>query len=72
MEHFKHIARLSPEYGRYFANCHEDDKNVNKERFNLLKNSTKLLEIDGLNSLSYTVTDVLKNKLFTKLTVTYD
>ncbi len=41
-------------------------------RFNLLKTSDKRIDQDGVNSLKYDVTSIIKNKLFTKIIVNYD
>lgn len=69
---FESINRLSPTTGIYFANCHEDDKAINHDRFNLLKNSKHMIEKDGLNSINYSVVRIIKNKLFTKVIVKYE
>jgi hypothetical protein len=44
----------------------------NNLRFNLLKTSDKRIDQDGVNSLKYEVTSIIKTKLFTKIMVTYN
>lgn len=69
--YFGKVRRLSPDVGRYFANCHEKDKNENSIRFDLLKQSDQRMDQDGLNTLNYQVINVSKNKMFTLFNVHY-
>lgn len=71
INHFNEIARLSPERGRYFANCHEEDKTKNPNRFKLIKESLKRIDSDGLKTINYDVKKIIKNPLFTKVIVNY-
>lgn len=71
MKHFKNISRLDPERGRYFANCHQEDKVINHKRFEMLDSSLKNSDTDGLSNIKYSVLNVFKTKLFTKIIVAY-
>ncbi len=65
------MTRLEPDVGRYFANCHEEDKAKNPDRFKLLENSWEKMRLDGLNSISYTIIQTEKTNMFTKFLVSY-
>jgi hypothetical protein len=45
---------------------------ANPRRHKLLKKTSKRIDLDGLSSLKYYVTNILKTRLFTKIMVTYD
>lgn len=47
------------------------EKLIEKNRFKLLKNSWKRSQFDGLNTLSYKILSVQKDKLFTKIKVDF-
>ena len=51
---------------------HNRDQAQNPERFKLLNVAKKRMKTEGLNSIEYKVVDVIYNKLFTKIMVTYD
>ena len=61
-----------PEIGVYFANCHEHDKVINENRFQLLEKSQQVMEHDGLNNMNYTVLKLIQNSLFIKVLVKYN
>ncbi|RNA44169.1 beta-1-4-N-acetylgalactosaminyltransferase bre-4-like [Brachionus plicatilis] len=70
LANFPKIARLNPEIGRYFANCHElQPKNPN--RFLLYISSSSRIRTDGLNSVHYKIIQIEKNTLFTRFYVKY-
>ncbi|CAF0873722.1 unnamed protein product [Brachionus calyciflorus] len=70
LEHFSRIARLPPDVGRYFANCHEKQEK-NPYRFMLYMTAASRMSTDGLNSIKYKLIKTEKNKLFTRFYVKY-
>ena len=67
---YPEISRPSPEVGRYFANCHEQQAK-NPNRFILYLKSNSRAETDGLNSIDYQVASVEKNSIFTRFYISY-
>ena len=57
--------------GRYFSNCHQIDT-ANPKRKNLLKQSLKRMETDGINNTKYKVTKIFHPKLAIFIHVYYD
>lgn len=70
MKNFSSIKRLSPEIGRYFANCHNKQKK-NPNRFFLYVSAKSRMTSDGLNSLDYSVKSRESTFLFTRVYVSY-
>lgn len=67
---FPSISRLPPQIGRYYANCHKQQSR-NPDRFILYIKANARVETDGLNSISYRKTKVLRTKLFTRIFISY-
>lgn len=67
---FGKVDRLEPSLGRYFANCHREEKK-NAERQKLLSTMDKRMDIDGLNSVKYQVERKNVSYLFTLFHVGY-
>lgn len=51
---------------------HSRDQFINPERFNLLNGASKRMDTEGISSIEYKVVEVITNKLFTKIMVSYD
>lgn len=68
------VSRYPLEIGRYTMAKHGRDTHnkPNPKRHALLKTSGKRMDNDGLTSLNYQVKQVVKNRLFTKIIVSYD
>ncbi len=66
------VSRYPLEYGRYLMISHAPEKNTNPLRYKLLKDVYKNMRADGLNSIEYNVSRVVRNKLWTHVYVEYD
>lgn len=71
MARIKSISRPDHEVGRYkmFKHARDLHNERNPKNVDLLKESEKNMDQDGLNSLNYRVQAIRKNKLFTFITV---
>ena len=68
---FKSIKRLTPQVGRYYANCHKQSTK-NPNRFILyIKACLQRQVTDGLNSLAYSIEKIEKSYLYTKIYIHY-
>lgn len=67
---FQTIARLPPDIGRYYANCHKQQVR-NPDRFILYIKANTRVDSDGLNSINYKRVSIEKNKLFTHVYISY-
>lgn len=68
------VSRYPLEIGRYTMAKHGRDtqNKPNPKRFALLKSSGKRIDNDGIRNLNYQVKQIVKNRLFTKIIVSYD
>jgi hypothetical protein len=67
---FQTIARLPPDIGRYYANCHKQ-QGRNPDRFILYIKANTRVDSDGLNSVHYQKVKVVKNTIFTRIFISY-
>ena len=67
----KEISRPDMQTGRYKMIKHERDvhNELNNQRGNILQRTSLTMEKDGINSLTYNVTKVEKDRLYTFITV---
>ncbi|RNA27689.1 Beta-1-4-N-acetylgalactosaminyltransferase bre-4 [Brachionus plicatilis] len=64
------VRRVDPENGRYYANCHKQQKR-NPNRFIQYLNSRNRQTKDGLNSLDYKIIKWEKSNLFIRIFISY-
>ncbi|RNA23369.1 beta-1-4-N-acetylgalactosaminyltransferase bre-4-like, partial [Brachionus plicatilis] len=68
------VSRYPLEIGRYTMAKHGRDTHnkPNPRRYALLKSSSLRMDYDGVRNLNYQVKQIVKNRLFTKIIVSYD
>ena len=65
------FTRYPLDIGRYYMASHIKDSDLNPIRFELLETTDARNKIDGLNTLKYEVKHISKQKLFTRVKVSY-
>lgn len=68
---FPNMTRLTPQVGRYFANCHQVQER-NPDRFLLYIGASSRLSTDGLNSVKYKKIKTVKSPLYTRFYISYN
>lgn len=66
------VSRYPLEIGRYFMVKHIRDQNINPDRFKLLYKAKNRFQVEGINSIEYTIVEYFFLNLYTKIMVTYD
>ncbi len=68
------VSRAPLDIGRYMMAKHKGDSlnKANPIRFRLLKTSEMRVDIDGLTSVEYEVTSLVKRRLFTTININYE
>lgn len=51
---------------------HPRDQKINPDRYKLLNKAKDRFKVEGINSMEYTIVDIFKFNLYTKILVTYD
>ena len=69
---YEKIDRSDPSVGRYYANCHKQQKR-NPDRFLLyMQSNMRSFDKEGLNTVKYKLETKNKSSLFTHIFISYD